>query len=550
MDRSSSECRAIEGKYQRSCKKLQEQIKIIAGISSTFGTYIKDLLSVVEKGDDISESDHFEIITDLIENLRPCAQFRQEYFDKCVFTGQDHQMTESDLSHEHARLELKRVYGLFRGKVYEYRDRISLARGVIAREKLEQESEDFLSNRFSNLEVEDEPDDHDMFEFEIKPTSEEHLPKSKGKKGKGKKGKGMKGKGKLPPKKKNELSKIEQGLIEFENSLQMDREKRAQSIIFDIEAIDPFFISKVHKNTNGFYIEPFNDLYFQIDDLEKAVHHSKLITEIFVPFIQSYYLIKTNKSFQLSLKSLIRTLEKITKHESLLSLLRAPSMSYAVILLFIMSPTDMQIDNLEYAASIDPFFVYSSCIQKEPYISGNVDLTVSWIFKYARETETNEFRIRINNMINVFHEKVKSSEILTNEIAYDLVTDSIISIRNKDLNALSIVEFPIFPVSVECSETFKSEKYILPAMIIEGEIEVDGEKIMKKNIGISAIYEKLWEVSQVVHLPDYNMVRVLEYDENYSPAGAMVGSRQIISNFMIQSNRQRTSKNENGELNF
>ncbi|AAK14563.1 unnamed protein product [Ectocarpus sp. 4 AP-2014] len=431
-DALERECRHLNRTYHKECNTLKEEVARLRIRTEGVNDYVRHLLHLAATGATLPASDeNIEMFEALITPLRECVRLRTKFFTKCILmrsvayaSGGHYVMTNDDVSHEHIRNELNKVYIAYRGVVRKLKKELLEARQVInlakqaeteaiatereaggGREEEEEEDEDADADDDSDEEEEQKQNEHkkENDDEEEAQTQNEHkqgdgvstsgdnvhrnAPK---KKKQGKKGRGRK-KNRGGQRVARKLADAEKLMGDTYNSLDDSIIKRIDTIVADVESIDPLFHGEVrygHEDEKVVVTVAYDRMHFSIGEIERIIESSGLLTTVFTVFLQAAWATHNwQEELGLRKEDVISALEMLSEHKHLFELLCLPLHEAELYAYLLSSPTEEDTRTLSEIASMDPTVVSILFKQYESHRIGRVSCEIPFLLNKKSEVD-------------------------------------------------------------------------------------------------------------------------------------------------------------------
>ncbi|CAN0076602.1 unnamed protein product [Ectocarpus sp. 8 AP-2014] len=409
-DALERECRHLSRTYHKECNTLKEQVARLTIRTEGVNDYVRQLLHLATTGATLPASDkNVKMFETLITPLRECVRLRTNFFTKCIYrrshayaSGSRYVMTDDDVSHEHIRHELQKVYIAYRAVVRKLKKELLEARQLFDLAKqAERGAEGGEEDEDEDKDEDEDEDDDDGGDGgdgggdeEEEKKQDEHkeggvvnAPKKKkqAKKGRGKK-KNRRGK-----RVARKLADAEKLMEDTYNSLDDSNIKRIDTIVADIESIDPLFRGQVrygHEDEEVVVTVVYDEMHFSMGEIERIIESSGMLTTVFTVFLQAAWVTHSwQEELGLKKQDTISALEMLSEHKHLFDLLCLPLHEAELYAYLLSSPTEEDTRTLSEIASMDATVMSILFKQYESHHIGRVSCEIPFLLNKKTEVD-------------------------------------------------------------------------------------------------------------------------------------------------------------------
>lgn len=388
-------CNDIYSRYKKACTDME----INSGVdrSGSHTSVLWKLLELSRSKPIVFDNDIISNFKILKTNTKNCMEGRLRFLARCVPKG------EEDIEHaieiekvKKIYLEMKTWWDRLRQKVRDTEEEVEEV------EEFKEELEvDEAGNPNMYAYIEDEIEDIEV-EEEEKHKEEEHEPRET-----------------LQRRFQRRLHKDihRENVRRLREQFEETNDEKIAHTLSQLETFDLFFHDnariKNKKNQQLISFEHVPGLEFSLDQMADIAMAVKLHSEIFTFFILTTSLIRSNRKFHgVSVSDCVISMKRISQRKNLLEMMRFHCCMIVMSYIFLLSPRDEVLDNLDYVAKFDSllFTILMYLGGDDPFQvideKNGISTYKSKLIEVAEKPE-HEFKFIITLMKQVLDERLK-----------------------------------------------------------------------------------------------------------------------------------------------
>lgn len=434
MKASADDCSEYITSYKTSCRHLSDTLYNIINDDAEKGAndYIRDLIIYIDNSSTyISEivdeyikgnkpidntdttklKERLSLLNQLVEHISPCHTMRMKYGNQCIgenlspseeISKVKHQVFDRNLDKQKRRLV--KLRNRIQRKIDIYRTRINLESNVIDAESKRDQFDasvinDLSEERESELNIEQKniqnKIDMGIIDIEIgdsridekKEFEESHLEAKNGIELKLKDLENQQTRNVISGENVGKMSDIISGPKEEMKSIQDIIKDNASNISDTLGNIlhfhDEYVTVKYMGNNGGamFKQTAFSNV-LNLDGMNYLIMYKFIIVCKFISLLESYKI-----PIGVTIDDCEKNITAISERETLMSILQLPEMSSFIGMMLVSNLTNVQLDNMESLAMMDPFTFHILSIPTKEKTFGSITMDISQIIDDAAMEE-------------------------------------------------------------------------------------------------------------------------------------------------------------------
>lgn len=494
--RDSSHCKTIEYEYHSACDKVKTLYYSIHQdpLKTTLGAYIRDLDQYVKRSFEHIHMVDIQNLHEMIESMEPCTTYRLKYRQDCI---EDEPSGEDDIkqlnSHEHARKEYLRVLNDFKK-----------LRMVIEQKAIHESTATSTQESKILTEIEKEVDDDKEKEKQLQieqKLAEEKLSQFIS---------SIEEKSREREERKRLISLKRQAAEQKYLSAFVDVDTKKKSILSDVKSIDSDLVNLISIPQDIVIIENLRALSFTIQEFERIIIHCGMSSEILLHFLLVCNFVNINSHMGVTSDDCLKTLESLSTRKILFGVLQLPGMSQFLDVLLVSNPTDTQLNNLDFLASMDVFtFFIMARDTEEIQLPDGIKYT-SYKILTNSNLEMAKFRFFMSEVVFALRKLVIHKSESNQVISDDDLNRTIHIANNMAIRKLPKLAGTQYTFATKLSDRVaqiqvEDKQFAIPINVISG---VSGSV----NINVPDVFKVLWSLSSHIYIPGISS-SILKFDD-------------------------------------